>query len=147
MIAEGQKAPDFVLPDTEGKQVALHNFAGRQNVLLIMYPGDDTPGCTKQLCAVRDNFADFAKYNTVVLGINHENSESHQKFIQKYGLKNPLLIDQGRKVIADYGALGSFFGHPNTKRSVILIDQAGTIRKIWRGLPEHQEIKAELVKL
>jgi|SRR5579872_358857 len=148
MINEGQQAPDFSLPDSENaKQISLHDFSGKQNVVLIMYPGDDTLGCTKQLCAVRDNYEDFKNYNTVVLGINHENAESHNKFIHKYGLKNILLIDNGRKVIEQYGALGSFLGHPSTKRSVIIIDKKATIRKIWRGLPSHQEIKLELQKL
>jgi len=147
MIEEGQKAPDFTLPDSQGNTVSLHDFSGKENVVLIMYPGDDTPGCTKQLCAVRDNIDDFGKYNTTVLGINHEDSESHNKFIKKYGLKNPLLIDEGRKVIGQYDAIGSFLGHPSTKRSVIVIDKTGAIRKIWRGLPSHQEISAELQKI
>lgn len=147
MIAEGQKAPNFTLPDSQKNTVALHDFAGKNNVVLIMYPGDDTPGCTKQLCSVRDNFEDFGKYETVVLGINHEDSESHNKFIKKYGLKNPLLIDTGRKVIGMYDAVGSFMGHETTKRSVIVIDKSGVIRKIWRGLPSHAEIHAELQKI
>ena len=146
-IQEGQKAPDFTLPDSQGKQISLHDFAGKQNVVLIMYPGDDTAGCTKQLCAVRDNFADFEKYNAVVLGINHADAESHNKFIAKYGLKNPLLIDAGRKVIKEYDALGNLFGNETTKRSVIIIDKAGMITKIWRGDPGHEQIKKELEKL
>lgn len=140
MIEIGQKAPQFSLPDSNGNQVSLGDFAGKNNVVLIMYPGDDTPGCTKQLCAVRDDVAEFEKQNAVVLGINHANSESHNAFIKKYGLRNPLLIDEGRKVIEAYGALGNFMGKPSTTRSVIIIDKNGDIRYIKRGLPDDSEL-------
>lgn len=144
MVEVNQKAPDFQLPNSDGQTVTLSSFEGKSNVLLIMYPGDDTPGCTKQLCAVRDNYQDFADTNTTVLGINHANSESHKKFISKYGLKNPILVDEGRKVISEYGALGQFMGRANTKRTVVLIDKEGIIRWIERGLPSHEEIKKQI---
>ena len=144
MIEVGQKAPDFELPDSNGNLVKLSSFQDKQNVVLIMYPGDDTPGCTKQLCSVRDNFSDFGKEEAVVLGINHADADSHNKFIKKYDLKNPILIDADRKVITEYGAIKNFMGKESTQRSVIIIDKQGVIRYIMRGLPTHQEIKQQL---
>ena len=146
-IEVGQSAPDFSLPDSMGNQVSLSSYKGKSNVLLIMYPGDDTPGCTKQLCSVRDNYEDFGKLNTVVIGINHADANSHNKFISKYGLKNPILIDEGRNVIKQYNAIGSFMGHTSTKRSVILIDKVGIIRWIERGLPSQEEIKKQILEI
>lgn len=147
MIKIGQKAPDFTLPDSNGKKVKLSSYKNKKNVVLIMYPGDDTPGCTKQLCSVRDNFEDFKYEDTVVLGINHADADSHQKFIKKYGLKNPLLVDKGRKIIKKYEAIKLFFGNESTKRSVFIIDKLGLIRYIKRGLPDHSELHKELEKI
>jgi len=146
-IEVGQSAPDFDLPDSTGKEVSLSSYKNKSNVLLIMYPGDNTPGCTTQLCSVRDHYEDFEKLNTVVLGINHADAASHNKFISKYGLKNPILIDEGRKVIKEYDAIGSFMGHTSTKRSVILIDKDGIIRWIERGLPSQEEIKKHILEI
>ncbi len=146
-IEINQKAPDFTLPDTEGNNVTLSSYQGNKNVVLIMYPGDDTEGCTKQLCAIRDDITEFEKRDTVVLGINHADSGSHQNFIKKYGLKNPLLVDEGRKVITQYGAIKNFMGSIATERSVIIVDKQGTIRYIERGMPEDQVLLTELDKI
>lgn len=145
MIKIGQKAPDFMLPDSDGNKIKLSSFLGKKNVVIIMYPGDDTPGCTKQLCSVRDHIADFEENDAIVLGINHADAESHQKFIKKYDLKNILLIDIGRKVIRKYDAIKNFLGREATQRSVIIIDKKGLIRWIERGLPENSKIKKQLV--
>jgi thioredoxin-dependent peroxiredoxin len=144
MIEVGQKAPDFTLPDSHGNMVTLSSFQGKNNVVVIMYPGDDTSGCTRQLCSVRDNIDSFKEENAVVLAMSHEGAESHNKFIEKYGLKNTLLIDEGRKVIKQYDAIKDTFGHEGTKRSVIIVDKQGVIRWIERGNPEHAEIKKHL---
>ena len=85
--APGTKAAAFTLNDSNGKTVKLSDFKGKKNVLLFFYPGDDTPGCTKQLCAVRDDINLFSKYKDLVIyGINHADADSHNKFIAKYGL-------------------------------------------------------------
>lgn len=140
----GQTAPDFTLPDSSGNTVTLSSFRGKKNVVLIMYPGDDTPGCTAQLCSVRDNFAEYEALGAEVFGINHSDATSHAKFIDKYHLKNPLLVDAGRKVIKEYGAIGNFMGHESTKRTVVIVDKAGTIVYYKHGLPAHSELKAAL---
>jgi len=140
MIEINTKAPAFTLSDAEGKPVSLSDFTGISNVVLVMYPGDDTPGCVAQLCAIRDDAEQFISSNTVVLGINHQGGESHQKFVEKYGLTAHLLIDEERKVIEAYGAVGSFMGMTSTKRSVIAIDTGGIIKGIWRGAPGTEEI-------
>jgi len=147
MLAINDQAPEFTLLDSNNNSVSLKDFRGKSNTLLIFYPGDDTKGCAKQLCAVRDNFDDFSKYNTIVLGINHAGAESHNNFIEKYSLKNHLLIDEKRKVVRQYNAFNHFLGIESTKRSVILIDKNGLIKFIKRGNPKHKVILKELKKL
>jgi thioredoxin-dependent peroxiredoxin len=144
MIEINTKAPEFTLPDFEGNNVSLSDFTGKSNVVIVMYPGDDTPGCTAQLCAIRDDAEQFKSANTVVLGINHEDADSHKGFVEKYGLTTKLLVDAGRKVIEGYGALGSFLGNATTKRTVVAIDSEGIIRGIWKGSPSTEEILAPL---
>lgn len=144
MIEINTKAPEFTLPDFEGNNVSLSDFAGKSNVVLVMYPGDDTPGCTAQLCAIRDDTEQFKSANAVVLGINHEDADSHKGFIEKYGLTTKLLVDEGRKVIEEYGALGSIFGNVSTKRTVVAIDTDGIIKGIWKGSPSTEEILSAL---
>ena len=140
MIEINTKAPEFTLPDFEGNKLSLSDFAGKSNVVLVMYPGDDTPGCTAQLCAIRDDAEQFKSANVVVLGINHEDADSHKGFVEKYGLTTKLLVDEGRKVIEEYGALGSFMGNASTKRTVVAIDTLGMIQGIWKGSPSTEEI-------
>ena len=76
----GEQAPDFALPDQDSNMVTLEEFRGKQNLVLVFYPGDSTPGCTKQLCAIRDDVDVFTARNTVVLGINSQGPASHRKF-------------------------------------------------------------------
>lgn len=143
----GDHAPEFTLPDHEGNIVALKNFLGRQPVVLVFYPGDETLGCVAQLCAIRDDWAEFKKYNAMVFGINHADAESHTKFWRHHGLKTPLLVDEGKKVSAQYGALKKFFGQIIIHRSVIVIDKQGIIRYLKRGLPPTSEILQALATL
>ena len=145
MAAElNHPAPDFTLPDSHGNHVTLSSFQGKSNVVLIMYPGDNTPGCTAQLCSVRDNYADFEKYHAVVLGINHADAASHNKFIESHGLRNPLLVDEGRQVIKKYGSDSKFLGVESTRRTVVIVDKQGIIRYLVHGLPPHEELKKQL---
>lgn len=142
----GNPAPAFTLKDSKGNKVSLAQFKG-QPVLLIFYPGDDTPGCTAQLCAIRDDHKAFQKLNVAIFGINHADAESHNNFIQKYGFQFPILIDEDREVSKKYGAIKNMFGRESIKRSVVIIDKNGVIAWNKRGMPTDQEIFAELEKL
>jgi F-type H+-transporting ATPase subunit beta len=115
LLSVGDKAPAFSLRDQDGNPVTLEDFKTRKNVVLVFYPGDNTPGCTKQLCAIRDRFELFADNDTVVFGINPQDPASHKKFIIKRSLPFPLLVDGDRKVIVAYGCRGMLM----TKRTVV----------------------------
>src|SRR5579864_1358371 len=91
-LTAGMKAPDFTTTDQDGKEVRLSDFKGKK-VVLYFYPKDDTPGCTKEACSFRDNLPKFDKLDAIVLGISSDSIDSHQKFIQKYGLNFVLLSD------------------------------------------------------
>ncbi len=146
--AVGTVAPAFTLKDSQGTTVKLADFKGKKHVLLFFYPGDDTPGCTKQLCAVRDDKAKFKKFkDLVVFGVNHANADSHNAFIEKYGLTMPLLIDKDRKVSKKYGAIKYMFGNESIKRSVIIVDKNGKLAYVKRGMPENEEILEALAQL
>ena len=116
-VGVGDAAPDFTLPATGGGTVSLHDFAGRP-VVLVFYPGDDTPVCTKQLNTYNDEFAQFEQLDAHVLGISAQGVESHEKFSGKHGFKFPLLADTDKKVAGLYGTLGPI-GFP--RRSVFII--------------------------
>ena len=127
-------APDFILPDQDGKAHALSDYRG-QWVLLYFYPKDDTPGCTKEACGIRDAFPHFEDLNIKVLGVSADSIGSHKRFTQKYQLPFTLLADTHKKVINHYGVWGkkSFMGreHEGTLRTSFLIDPTGTIEKIY----------------
>jgi len=115
-------APLFTLPSTEEKNVSLSDFKN-QKVLLVFYPGDDTPVCTKQLCSYADGFEEFKIKNVVILGINKDNLESHKKFKAKHNLPFPLLSDESGQVCKVYNANGLL----GTKRATFIIDENGII--------------------
>lgn len=102
MLNVGDKAPDFSLPDGSGKKIALKDFRGKK-VILYFYPKDDTPGCTKEACAFRDNLARVHQNAAEVLGISADSKESHRKFSGKYDLPFSLLSDERKEVINAYG--------------------------------------------
>lgn len=135
----GDKAPLFTLSDEKGRQVDVESFQGKQPVVLIFYPGDDTPGCTRQLCAIRDDWAAFTSAGIAVFGVNHAGADSHQRFIDKHRLPLPILVDTGKTVSAMYGAIKKYFGKEVINRSVIVIDKQGIIRYLKRGLPPNSE--------
>ncbi|OGY94106.1 MAG: hypothetical protein A2406_01445 [Candidatus Komeilibacteria bacterium RIFOXYC1_FULL_37_11] len=139
-IKIGDQAPLFSLKNQSGEEISLKNYLGKRNVLLIFYPGDNTPGCTKQLCALRDDFTKLKELDIEVLGINPADEKSHQDFINNYRFPFDLLIDKDHQVAQKYKALKFMFGHESVKRSVILIDKKGKIIFLQRGLPKNQEI-------
>ncbi len=134
MLKEGQKAPDFSLPSSEGDEVQLRAFKGRP-VVLYFYPRDDTPGCTREACAFRDDYAKLRKAGAVLLGVSPDSVESHQGFRNKYKLPFPLLADTDKAVAKEYGAFGEkvLYGKKTVGmiRSTFVIDGDGVVRKIF----------------
>ena len=119
----GDPAPDFELPGTEGP-FRLSDHRG-ERVVLLFYPGDDTPGCTKQFCAYRDDSDKIEALGATVVGISGQDIDSHERFIAKHGLTVPLLADVGRKVAGEYGLTAPVIG---TRRAVIIVDEEGIVR-------------------
>ncbi|MFA6489214.1 MAG: thioredoxin-dependent thiol peroxidase [Candidatus Micrarchaeia archaeon] len=137
MIPEGTEAPDFSLPDADGKMVKLSDFAGK-TVVLYFYPKDDTPGCTAEACGFRDASATYAKRGAVVLGVSPDDSASHSKFAKKYKLPFTLLADVGAKVAKDYGVWGEkkFMGRSFTgvNRTTFIIAPDGEVEKVFKSV-------------
>ena len=129
-------APDFTLPDQDGVERSLSEYRG-QWVLLYFYPKDDTVGCTKEACSIRDAFPKFQNLNIKVFGVSVDSVESHKKFAEKYQLPFTLLSDVHKKAVNLYGVWGekNFMGreYEGTIRSSFLIDPTGTIEKIYIG--------------
>lgn len=123
MLKVNDKAPPFVLQDDNGETFNLAEQAGRK-ILLVFYPGDDTPVCTRQLCDYRDGIEAFADLGVDVVGISHDSAESHRKFRAKYDLPFTLLTDPDYKVAEQYDSKGVL----GMKRSVFLIDEDSVIR-------------------
>ncbi|MFZ4810789.1 MAG: peroxiredoxin [Ilumatobacteraceae bacterium] len=129
-IGIGDRAPSFTLPATGGGSVSLSDYAGRP-VVLVFYPGDDTPVCTKQLNTYNDGLDSFEQLDAQVLGISAQGLDSHEKFSGKHGFKFPLLADTDKKVAGLYGTLGPI-GFP--RRSVFIIDAEGVVRYAHRAI-------------
>lgn len=124
-IKEGTPAPDFALPDGQGQTWRLSDQRGRV-VVLLFYPGDETPICTKQMCSVRDRWEDYVATGAEVVGISTDSVESHQKFAAHHHLPLRLLSDTDRKVADLYGAQSLIPG--KVARSVFVIDAQGVVR-------------------
>jgi peroxiredoxin Q/BCP len=127
-LVEGATAPDFTLSSNDGRPISLSDYKGKQNVILYFYPKDDTPGCTKEACAFRDDIQKFKNADTEILGVSTDSVKSHQKFVTKYQLNFPLLADDQKEVAKKYGALGLLGG--SAKRMTFLINKKGVIKKI-----------------
>jgi thioredoxin-dependent peroxiredoxin len=146
LLAVGSKAPAFSLQDESGKTVTLKELIGTSPIVLIFYPGDMTPGCTMQLCAVRDEWSDFQAAGIRVFGVNHADATSHTTFKEAYHFPFPLLIDTGKKVSAAYGAIKKFFKTTIIKRTVVGIDTNGTIIYYKHGMPKNTDILKAMQK-
>jgi peroxiredoxin Q/BCP len=134
----GTPAPDFSLPDESGGVVALSALRG-STVVLVFYPGDATPRCTKQLCQFRDHWSEARARGVAVFGVNPRNAGSHDRFRRKLRFPFPLLVDRGQKVAALYHANGLI-----VKRTVYRIGPDGIIRFARRGMPGPEEVLASL---
>ena len=134
MLDEGKNAPDFKLKNQNGETVKLSDQRGKK-IALYFYPKDDTPGCTKQACSLRDGFADLKKAGITVYGVSMDTEAKHQKFIAKYDLPFDLLIDADHAVADKYGAFGEkkFMGktYDGILRKTFLIGEDGKIKKIF----------------
>lgn len=126
----GDRAPDFTLPGTGERDWSLSEFAGRP-VVLVFYPGDDTPVCTKQLNSYNDGLEQFEGLDAQVIGISAQDVASHQRFAGRHGLRIPLLADTDKAVAGLYGTLGPL-GFP--RRSVFIVDRDGIIRYAHRAM-------------
>lgn len=136
-IEPGQAAPDFELPDQNGHKVKLSSLRGKP-VVLYFYPQDDTPGCTRQACALRDRKADLEARGAVVLGVSPDDSSSHAAFVGKYSLNFSLLADTDHAVAERYGAWREKkqYGkaYMGLQRSTFLIGADGVVARSWKSV-------------
>lgn len=139
-LAVGTEAPDFTIPDQDGRPVSLRAMRGK-NVVLVFYPGDETPVCRKQLCEFRDQAQLWQRKNTVVFGVNPASAKSHSGFRANNKLGFPLLVDAGGRVSEAYLSKGWFW----TTRTVYLIGPDGKVRFAKRGKPDPSEVLASAV--
>ena len=132
MVEVGEQAPDFTLPgvcDGERRDYTLSEFRGRK-VVLAFYPGDNTPGCTRQMCSYRDDFSKFDESGAVLLGISPQDVDSHEKWAEKRGFHFPLLADTDMSVVELYGVKGGKL--IAVKRSVFVIGPDGNVAFVDR---------------
>lgn len=132
-LIKGDKAPAFQAKDENGNEISLDQFSGSKKILYF-YPKDDTPGCTKNACDFRDNFAELSQLGFKVIGVSSQGEKSHQKFIAKYNLPFPLVADEDLTVHKLYGVWGlkKFMGreYDGTHRTTFLIDEDNTILEV-----------------
>jgi thioredoxin-dependent peroxiredoxin len=132
-LKAGDKAPDFSLPNQDGKMVSLSDLKGKK-VVLYFYPKDSTPGCTAQACSLRDNYTVLKKKGYVVLGVSNDDEKSHLKFATKYELPFDLLADTDHKLVKAYDVYGekSLYGrkYMGIFRTTFIIDEKGKIEEV-----------------
>lgn len=133
-LVEGGKAPDFEGVNQNGKTISLSGFKGKK-LILYFYPKDDTPGCTAEACNLNDNYDYWISKGYEVIGVSPDNTVSHRKFIEKYGLKFNLIADTEKKILQDYGVWGEKMNYGKTYMGVIrttfVINEKGIIEKIF----------------
>ena len=152
-LSIGALAPNFTLPDQNDTPQSLADFRGEW-ILIYFYPKDDTPGCTKEACTIRDSFPEFKKLKLRVFGISADSVKKHKKFEEKYKLPFTLLADEEKKVLNAYGvwAKKKFMGreYMGILRNSFLIDPTGKIAKIYEQVKpsEHaDEVLRDLTEL
>jgi len=127
-LSIGDKAPQFEAETYEGKPVRLDNFSTKKLVVLYFYPRDNTPGCTKEACSMRDSMDGLNELGIQVLGVSTDSVKSHETFRDKYALNFPLLSDKSKEIVKSYGVQSAF---GTASRKTLLIDKDGVIRHIW----------------
>ena len=130
-LSVGDMAPGFALADQQAKKHRLEDYHG-QWLVLYFYPKDDTPGCTREACSLRDEFAAFRQLEVAVLGVSLDDTASHAAFATKYHLPFPLLSDVDGSVSKAYGSLGGFGPIRYAKRHTFIIGPDGRIARVWR---------------
>jgi peroxiredoxin Q/BCP len=143
----GDPAPDFELDGTDGP-FRLSDHRGSR-VVLLFYPGDETPVCTKQFCSYRDRADDMAELDAVVVGVSHQDVDSHRAFIAHHGLTVPLLADPDRRVAKRYGVSAPVVG---TRRAAFVVDEDGIVRhrhvhKLGLDFQDADDLRAALAAL
>ena len=150
MVEEGTQAPDFELKDHEGNTVRLSDYRG-QPVVLYFYPKDDTPGCTKEACDLRDNYSAFRERGAVILGVSPDDEASHAEFRGKFNLPFTLLADPGHTAIDAYDVWGTLMIEgtpiPAVVRSTFVIDPEGNVAKAMYGVSPDGHAEAVLAAL
>jgi len=145
-VDAGSKAPNFTLPSQSGEMVSLKDFLGKKPVVLFFYPKDDTPGCTKEACAFRDDYEEFDKLDAKVIGISSDSVDSHRRFAKKHTLPFTLLSDEGGEIRKLYGVRNSFGLFPG--RVTYVIDEEGMVRHVFSSqLGVEQHVKEALKAL
>lgn len=148
---EGLQAPGFTLENEKGEKVSLHDYTGKEYVILYFYPKDATPGCTTEACDFRDAYESFCDLNAIILGVSPDGEKAHTKFIEKHGLPFSLLIDENHAVSEAYGVwkLKKMYGkeYMGIERSTFLIDPSGTVVKEWRKVKVKGHVEDALVSL
>ncbi len=143
-------APDFTLQDQNGRDVSLSDFKGK-TIVLYFYPKDDTPGCTIEACAFRDDNSKLKRSGAEILGVSVDNEVSHQKFTKKYELNFPLLADTKKEVVKKYGVYGdkSFLGKifKGVRRTTFLISPDGKIAYVFENVKPSGHSKEVLEKI
>jgi peroxiredoxin Q/BCP len=146
----GDPAPEFSLPDAKGQIYRLQDLKGKR-VVLYFYPRDNTPGCTKEACNFRDFYGEFQGKDVVVLGVSTDDAKSHEKFVKKFELPFPLLIDEAGAVATTYGSYGlkKFMGkeYMGISRNTFVIAPDGTIEKIYTKVKPEKHAEEILAAL
>ncbi len=138
LIAIGQRAPEFAATTHQQTMIRLSDHAQKEIVVLVFYPGDNTPVCTAQLCGFGDNYAALQSQGAVLYGVNSASAEKHARFAQKQNYPFPLIADEKGRISEAYGCKG-FLGLM-TKRTVYVIDRNGVVRYAKRGDPPVSEV-------
>lgn len=132
-LQEGDQAPGFTAVDQNGKTISLDDFKGKK-VVLYFYPKDDTPGCTAQACNLRDNYDELINNGFQIIGVSTDSVKSHKKFEEKYALPFPLVADEDKSIVENYGVWGEkkFMGrqYMGINRTTFLIDEEGIIKSV-----------------
>lgn len=146
-VQVGDKAPDFELQQQDGTTFRLYDLLQESSVVLYFYPKDNTPGCTKQACAFRDQYEVFKEQGAEVVGISSDSEVSHQRFEQQFRLPFLLLSDQGGRIRSLFGVPRKFGLLPG--RVTYIIDKQGTVRYIFNSMTkplEHVSTALEVLK-